>query len=105
MTAIKIERIIIVVITIKDLDSIDKNTVAGQIVLHPAARIFQRNALHRNVLTLNETQQMRTRNAFIIPGMFLESPSSPINSTITVDGDILNLVGIDQLDGVSLRAQ
>ena len=48
---------------------------------------------------------MRTGDAFIIPGMFLESPSSAINSTITVDGDILHLVGIDQLDGIGLRAQ
>ena len=105
MTTIKVERVIIVVISIENLDSIDKNTVAGQIVLHPAARVFQRNALDSNVFALNETQQMGTGDAFIIPGMFLESPSSAINSTIPVDGDILHLVGIDQLDGVGLRAQ
>ena len=99
MTAIDIEGVIIIVITIKNLDSIDIQAVAGQIVLHPAATVPESNILHRNVLALDESKQVRTRDAFIVPRQLFEGTSSSVNDTIAVDGDIAHLVSIDKLNG------
>ena len=67
MTAINIESIIIIVITVKNLDSIDMQTVTSQIVLHPATTVFKGNVLNSNVLTLDKANEMGARDTLVIP--------------------------------------
>ena len=63
VAAIDIKGIIIIVIAVKNLDSIDAQAVAGQIVLHPTATVLQRDILHGDVLALDEPQQVGTGDA------------------------------------------
>ena len=98
MATIDIEGVIIIVVTIKNLDSIDIQTVAGQIVLHPAATVPECYILHRNVLALDEPKQVRTRDAFIVPRKFLESTPPAIDGSLAADDNMTHLVCIDQLN-------
>ena len=81
MAAVDIQRIVIIVITIKNFDSIDIQAVASQVVLHPAARITQGDTTHQDVLTLDKANQMRTGDTLIVPRKFLKGPSTTINGT------------------------
>ena len=105
MTAINIQCIVIIVITIKNLDSIDIQAVASQVMLHPAARITQGDTTHQNILTLDKANQMRTGDAFIVPREFLKGPSSTIYGTQAINRHILHAISIDQLNSGSLRSK
>ena len=105
MTAIQIEGVVVVVVTVQHLDTVNPQPVAGQVVLHPAAAVLQRDAAHRDILALNEAQQMGTGDALVIPRQLLEGTSTPVDNTLTADGHMVHLVGVNQLDGGSLCAQ
>ena len=105
MTAVQIEGVVVVVVAVQHLDAVNPQPVAGQVVLHPATAVLQRNAAHRNVLTLDEAQQVGTGDALVIPRQFLESTAPTVDDALTADSHMAHLVGIDQLDGGSLRAQ
>ena len=51
MAAIEVKSIVIIVISVKNLDSIDIQTVTGKIVLHPAAAVSERDILDRDVFS------------------------------------------------------
>ena len=78
VTTVQVECIVVVIVAVEDLDAIDDKAVASQIVLHPATTVLQRDILDGDVLALDETKQMGTRNAFI-----------------AVNHDIVHLVGVD----------
>ena len=105
MAAVDIQRIVIIVITIKNLDSIDIQAVASQVVLHPATRIAQGNTTHQDVLTLDKANQMRTGDSLIVPRKFLKGPSTTIYDTQAVNRYVVHAIGINQLDGSSLRSK
>ena len=74
-------------------------------MLHPATTVLQRDILDGDVLALDETKQMGTRDAFIVPRKLFEGTPSSVNDAIAVDGDIAHLVGINQLDSSGMGAQ
>ena len=105
MTAIDIQRVVIVVVAIKHLDAVYPHTVTGQVVLHPATRVLQGDVLDDDILTLDEADKVRTGDALVVPGEFLEGAPSSVDGTKTINHHVLHLVSIDQLDGRCLRAQ
>ena len=105
MTTIDIQCIVIVIVAIEHLDAVYSHSVAGQVVLHPTTRVLQGDILDDDILTLNEADKMRTSDALVVPGEFLEGASSSVDGAETVNHHVLHLVGIDQLDGRGLRAQ
>ena len=48
---------------------------------------------------------MRTCDALIVPRLFDERPSAPVDGAFALDGDIIGTVGKDELDGRRLSAQ
>jgi len=105
MTAVDIQRVVIVVVAIKHLDAVYFHAVTGQVVLHPATRVLQGDILDDDILTLDEADKVRTSDALVVPGEFLEGASSSIDGTKAINHHVLHLVSIDQLDGRCLRAQ
>ena len=67
VTAIQIECIVVVVVSVHDTNAINAYTVASQIVLHPASAIFECYVFDSDVTTLYETQQMRTCDTLVVP--------------------------------------
>ena len=74
-------------------------------MLHPAARILQGDILHGNLLALDETDEMRARNALVVPRQLFKRPTLSVDGALAINRHILHLVGIDQLDGGDLRTQ
>ena len=105
VTAVQVEGIVVIVITVLHLDALYLHSVAGQIMLHPAAAVLQRDVPHGDILALDEPQQVGTGDALIVPRQFPESPAPSVDGAIAVDHHVPHLVGIDQLDGVGLCAQ
>ena len=105
VTAVDVEGIVIVVIAVEHLDSLNLQTVAGQIMLHPTAAVPKGDVPDGDILALDEAEQVGTGDALIVPGEFLEGPSSSVDSPETADGDVVYLVGIDELDGGGLCAE
>ena len=105
MTTVEVEGIVVVVISVENLDSIDVQPVAGQIVLHPAATVAEGDIPDGDVAALNETYQVRTGDAFVVPRLFSEGPSLSVDGACAVDDHVVHLVGIDQLDGGGLRSE
>ena len=95
MTAIEVEGIVVVVISVENLDSIDVQPVAGQIVLHPAAAVAEGDIPYGDVAALDETYQVWTGNAFVVPGLFGEGPSLSVDGACAVDDHVVHFVGID----------
>ena len=54
MTTVKVKGIVIIVIPVKNLDSIDIQTVTGQVVLHPAATIPECDIPDHDVLSSDD---------------------------------------------------
>ena len=48
---------------------------------------------------------MRPRDALVVPRQFLKGSSSSVDGSLTVDGHVRHLVGIDELDGCYIRPQ
>ena len=105
MATIQVEGVVVVVIAVEHLDTLYLQTVASQIMLHPATAVLQGDIPHGDVLALDKSQQMRPGDTLIIPRQFLESAPATINRSIAVDDHIPHLVGIEQLNCVGLRAQ
>ena len=95
MTAVQVERIVVVVVAVIHLDAADMQTVTGQIVLHPAAAVAQGDVSHGDILALYKSDKVRPRDALIVPRQLLERPSPSVDRSLSVDADILHLVGID----------
>lgn len=60
MTAINIERVVVVVIAIVHLDILYPHAVASQIVLHPATGVPESDATDGDILALDKTDEMGT---------------------------------------------
>ena len=67
MTAVQVEGIVVVVVSVKNLDSIDEKPVAGEIVLHPAAAVPKCDIPDDDILTTDDSQQVRTGDTLVIP--------------------------------------
>ena len=105
MTAVEVEGVVVVVVTVENLDSIDMQTVTGQVVLHPAAAVAEGNAADGDVAALDESQQVGAGDAFVVPRQFLEGTALSVNGPVAVNGYMTHLIGIDQLDGLRVRPQ
>ena len=99
VTAIDVERVIIVVVAIEHLDAVDTHTVAGQIMLHPAARVPERDIFDGDVLTLDEADEVGAGDALVVPGEFLEGAPLSVNGSKAINHYVFHVVGINQLDG------
>ena len=105
MAAVQVQRVVVAVVAVGNLDATDAQAVAGQIVLHPATAVLECDVLDGDVATLDEAQQMGTGDALVVPRQFGEHAASPVDGAIAVDDDILHRVGIDELDGLGMGAQ
>ena len=105
MTAIQIEGVVVIVITVLHLDTLYLQSIASQIMLHPATAVLQGNISHGDILALDESQQMGPGDAFVIPRQLFKSSAPSVDGAIAIDHHVLHLVGIDQLDGIGLCAQ
>ena len=105
MASVQIQCIIIVIVAVENLDAFNPHPVASQIVLHPASGVPQRNVLDDDILTLDETQQMRTGHPLVVPGEFLKGAATSVYRTIAVYRHMTHLVSKDQLDGSRLCTQ
>ena len=105
VTAIQVQRIIIIIVTVHDLDTVDSYTVAGQIVLHPTAAVTQRNVLDHDVTTLYESQQVWTCDALVVPRLLGKHTPLSVYRSVAVNHYILSLVGIYQLYRRRMRSQ
>ena len=105
VTAINIERVVVVVIAIVHLDILYPHAVASQIVLHPATGVPESDAPDGDILALDKTDEMGTGDAFVVPRQLLEGTAPAIDGAIAINRHMAHLVGIDQLDGGGLGAQ
>ena len=99
MTAIDIKRVIVVVVAIEHLDAIYSYAVAGQIVLHPATGVLKGDVLDGDILTLDETDEVGTSDALVVPGEFLEGATLSVDGAKAINHYVFHVVGINQLDG------
>ena len=105
VTAVNIQSVVVIIVAIEHLDAVDSHAVAGQIVLHPAAGVPQCDVLDGDILALNETYQVRTGDALVVPRELFEGAASSVDSAEAVNHHVSDLVGINQLNGGCLRAQ
>ena len=105
MASVQVEGVVVKVVAIEDLYTIDMQTVAGQIVLHPTAAVTECDVLDGDILALNKAQQMGSRDSLIVPRKFLERTSPAVDSAKTADDHIVNFVGKDELDGCAMSPQ
>ena len=105
MTAVQVERIVVVVVAVEHLDVLYFQSVAGQVVLHPAARVAQRHVADGDVLALDEANKVGPRDALVVPRELLKGPSAPVDGARSAQHNVLHAVGINQLHRLRLRAQ
>ena len=67
MASVDVEGVVVVIVAVENLDTIDAQPVASQVVLHPTAGVAQRDIFHHNVTALDEAQQMWTCDSLIVP--------------------------------------
>ena len=104
-TTVNIEAVVVVVIAVIYLEVLNPHMETGQIMLHPATRVLQGDILHGNLLALDETDEMRSCDALVVPRQLFKRPALSVDGAFAINHHILHLVGIDQLDGGNLRAQ
>ena len=54
VAAVEVEGVVVVVVAVFHLDAVDAQAVAGQVMLHPATAVSQRNILYHNVLAIDK---------------------------------------------------
>ena len=99
VTAVQIKCIVVVVVSIHDMDAINAYTVTSQIVLHPTSTILECNIFDSDVTALYETQQMWTCDTLVVPRVFREYTSLTVNGSVAINDNIVYCVGIYQLYG------